>query len=146
MDARVTEARANYFPVLNNESSGAHLREIEHMEFPMGALGVYEIPNIFPIPGKNVSLPLGHHDFILSTTTAAQPLTQLFKIHAGVNVARADAGIAHDDERRAENEITLKMKQLYYGLLAAERRKQSRPGKSAWARPATASRRARCWS
>ena len=125
MDARVTEARANYFPVLNNESSGAHLREIEHMEFPMGALGVYEIPNIFPIPGKNVSLPLGHHDFILSTTTAAQPLTQLFKIHAGVNVARADAGIAHDDERRAENEITLKMKQLYYGLLAAERRKQA---------------------
>jgi multidrug efflux pump subunit AcrB/outer membrane protein TolC len=125
MDARVTEARANYFPVLSNESDGAHLRSIEHMEIPMGALGVYQIPSIFPIPGKDVSLPLGHHDFLLSTTTAAQPLTQYFKIHAGVNVARAEAGIAHDDERRANHEITLKMKQLYYGLLTAERRKQS---------------------
>jgi multidrug efflux pump subunit AcrB/outer membrane protein TolC len=125
MDARVTEARANYFPVLSNESDAAHLRSIEHMEIPMGALGVYQIPSIFPIPGKNVSLPLGHHDFLLSTTTAAQPLTQFFKIHAGVNVARAEAGIARDDERRANHEITLKMKQLYYGLLSAERRQQA---------------------
>ena len=125
MDARVTEARANYFPVLSNESDGAHLREHRTLEIPMGALGVYQIPNVFPIPGKNVSLPLGHHDFLLSTTTAAQPLTQYFKIHAGVNVAQAEAGIAHDDERRAEDEIALKMKQLYYGLLSAERRKQA---------------------
>jgi multidrug efflux pump subunit AcrB/outer membrane protein TolC len=125
MDAKVTEARANYFPVLSNESTGAHLRNIEHMEIPMGALGVYQIPGIFPIPGKNVSLPLGHHDFLLSTTTAAQPLSQYFKIHAGVSVARAEAGIAHSDEHRAENEITLKMKQLYFGLLSAERRKQA---------------------
>jgi multidrug efflux pump subunit AcrB/outer membrane protein TolC len=121
MDARVTEARSNYFPVLSNESTGAHLRNIEHMEVPMGSLGVYPVPG--PVPGANVSLPLGHHDFILSTTTAAQPLTQYLKIRAGVNVARAEAGIAHADEHRANDELTLKMKQLYYGILAAERRK-----------------------
>jgi multidrug efflux pump subunit AcrB/outer membrane protein TolC len=122
MDAKVTEARANYFPVLSNESDAAHLRNIEHMQVPMGALGVYPVG---PIPGTNVSLPLGHHSFLLSTTTAAQPLTQYFKIHAGVSVARADAGIAHSDEIRAGNEITLKMKQLYFGLLSAQRRKQA---------------------
>jgi multidrug efflux pump subunit AcrB/outer membrane protein TolC len=123
MRARVGEARANYFPVLSNQSDAAHLRNIEHMEIPMGALGVYPIPG--PVPGANASLPLGHHDFLLSTTTAAQPLTQYFKIHAGVNVAKADAGIAHDDAQRAQNEVALKMKQLYYGLLSAERRKQA---------------------
>ena len=123
MRAKVTEARSNYFPVLSNETAAAHLQEIEHMMIPMGALGVYPVPG--PVPGKNDSLPLGHHNFILSTTTAAQPLTQVFKIHAGVAVAQADAGIAHDDARRAENEVSLKMKQLYYGLLSAERRKQA---------------------
>jgi multidrug efflux pump subunit AcrB/outer membrane protein TolC len=123
MNAKVTEARANYFPVLSNQSDAAHLRDIEHMEIPMGALGVYTVPG--PIPGANASLPLGHHDFLLSTTTAAQPITQYFKIHAGVNVAKADAGIAQDDARRAENEVALKMKQLYYGLLSAERREQA---------------------
>jgi multidrug efflux pump subunit AcrB len=123
MQARVTEARANYFPVLSNESDAAHLRGIEHMEIPMGALGVSSL--IGPIPGTNVSLPLGHHDFLLSTTTAAQPITQYFKIHAGVNVAKADLGVARDDAHRAENEAALKMKELYYGLLSAELRKQA---------------------
>jgi outer membrane protein TolC len=123
MQARVTEARANYFPVLSNESDAAHLRGIEHMEIPMGALGVSSL--IGPIPGTNVSLPLGHHDFLLSTTTAAQPITQYFKIHAGVNVAKADLGVARDDAHRAENEVALKMKELYYGLLSAELRKQA---------------------
>jgi multidrug efflux pump subunit AcrB len=123
MHARVTEARANYFPVLSNESAAAHLNNIEHLLIPMGALGVY--PVIGPIPGANDSLPLGHHNFILSTTTAAQPITQYFKIHAGVNVAKADLGVARDDAHRAENEVALKMKELYYGLLSAERRKQA---------------------
>ena len=120
MDAKVTEARANYFPVLSNESAAAHLNEIEHIEIPMGALGVYPVPG--PVPGANASLPLGHHNFILSTTTAAQPITQYFKIHAGVAAAHADAGMARDDARRAEDEVALKMKELYYGLLSAERR------------------------
>jgi multidrug efflux pump subunit AcrB/outer membrane protein TolC len=123
MRARVTEARANYFPVLSNESDAAHLQNIEHMEIPMGALGVY--PVIGPIPGENGSLPLGHHNFIRSTTTAAQPLTQVFKIHAGVEVAKADAGVAQDDAHRAENEVALNVKKLYYGLLSAERREQA---------------------
>jgi outer membrane protein TolC len=49
----------------------------------------------------------------------------MFKIHAGVAVAHADAGIARDDARRAENEVALKMKQFYYGLLSAEQRQQA---------------------
>jgi outer membrane protein TolC len=123
MDARVGEARANYFPVLSNDSTAAHLDNIEHMLIPMGALGVYPIPG--PVPGQNDSLPLGHHNFILSTTTAAQPLTQFVKIHAGVSVAKADAGSARDDARRTEDEVALKTKQLYLNLLSAERRKQA---------------------
>ena len=123
MDAKVTEARANYFPVLSNDTEAAHLREIEHMEVPMGALGVYPVPG--PVPGRNASLPLGHHNFVLSTTTAAQPITQFYKIHAGVAVAHAEAGIARSDARRAEDEVALKMKELYYNLLSAERRKQA---------------------
>ncbi len=121
MDAKVTEARANYFPTLNNETNAAHLRDIEHLTIPMGALGVYSA--LGPIPGTNTSIPLGHHSFVLTTTTAAQPITQMFKIHAGVNVARADANLARSDVQRAEDEVALKMKDLYFNLLSAERRK-----------------------
>jgi multidrug efflux pump subunit AcrB/outer membrane protein TolC len=123
MEARVTQARANYFPVLSDESSAVHLGEMDRLVIPTGALGKY--PSAGPIPGKNVSITLGNQDFLLSTTTAAQPITQFFKIHAGVNVAQADAGIARNDARRAENEVALKVKQLYFGILSAERKKQA---------------------
>ncbi len=121
MNARVTQARANYLPVLNNESTAVHLGETDNLVIPAGALGTY--PSAGPIPGKNISITLGKQDFLLSQTMATQPLTQLFKIHAGVKAARADAEVAQDNARQAENEVALQMKQLYYKLLSAEQRK-----------------------
>ncbi|MFZ1087507.1 MAG: efflux RND transporter permease subunit [Terracidiphilus sp.] len=123
MNARVTEARANYFPVLSNESTAVHLGKTDNLVIPMGALGTY--PSDGPIPGKNISIKLGNQNFLLSQTMAAQPITQLFKIHAGVNAAKADAGIARDNARLAENEAALQMKEIYYKLLSAERRRQA---------------------
>jgi len=61
----------------------------------------------------------------LTTTGAAQPITQMFKIHAGASVARADAAAAHSDVLEAGNEIVLNVKTLYYHLLSAERRKHA---------------------
>ncbi len=123
MDARVTEARADYFPVLANESNAVHLGKMDSLVIPKGKLGTY--PSAGPIPGKSVSISLGNQDFLLSQSTLVQPVTQFFKIHAGVNAARADAGIAQANAHQAEDEVALKMKQLYYGLLAAELRKQA---------------------
>jgi len=123
MDARVTQARANYFPVLANQTNAVHLGEMDRLVIPMGALGVY--PTDGPVPGKNITIKLGNQDFLLSTTTAAQPITQMFRIHAGVSAAKADAGQARDDAQRARDEVALKVKQLYYALLSAQRRKQA---------------------
>jgi multidrug efflux pump subunit AcrB/outer membrane protein TolC len=123
MDAKVTQARADYFPVLANSTDAVHLGELENLVIPKGKLGTY--PSAGPIPGKDVSIKLGNQDFLLSQTTAAQPLTQFFKIHAGVGVARADANAARSDAQRAEDEVALKMKQLYWNLLSAQRRQQA---------------------
>jgi outer membrane protein TolC len=123
MQARVTEARANYFPVISNDSNAVHLGEMDNLVIPQGVLGTY--PSAGPIPGQSVSIKLGNQDFLLSTTVAAQPITQWFKIHDGVTVARSDAAIARDDAHRAEDEVALKVKQLYYGILSAERRHQA---------------------
>ena len=123
MQAKVTEARANYFPVVSTDTNAVHLGAMDRLVIPAGSLGAY--PSAGPVPGKDIALQLGKQDFLLSQTTAAQPITQWFKIHAGVRAARADAAMAGDDARRAENEVSLKMKQLYFGLLAAERRRQA---------------------
>jgi len=123
MNARVHEARASYFPVLSNDTTAVHIAEQQHLDIPQGALGVY--PGIGPIPGTGVSLAQGKPTFGLSTTTLSQPITQYFKIRAGVEVSRADAAGARADERRAGNEVAYKVKEVFYGILATERRRDA---------------------
>jgi multidrug efflux pump subunit AcrB/outer membrane protein TolC len=120
MDARIREARASYFPSLANDSSTMHISNQQRIEIPQGALGVY--PQTGPLPGSTVSLAQGNSNFLLSTTTLSQPITHYFRTHAEVNAARADAAGARADSRRAADEIAFKVKDLFYAILATERR------------------------
>ena len=82
-------------------------------------------PQIGPIPAAGVSLAQGKPNFGLSTTTLSQPITQYFKTRAGVDVSRADAAGARADMRRTENEVAFKVKEVFYGILATERRRDA---------------------
>jgi outer membrane protein TolC len=72
-----------------------------------------------------VSLDQGKQNFGLSMTTLSQPITQYFKIRAGVDVSRADAAGARSELRHTENEVAYKVKEVYYALLATERRRDA---------------------
>ena len=122
-DGRVTQARANYFPAVTNQSLTTRLNQTEFLEIPKGALGSYSATG--PLPGNNVSIELGKQEAFVTTTGAAQPITQMFKIHAGASAARADAAAAHSDVLQTDNEVALNVKTLYYHLLSAERRKHA---------------------
>ena len=123
MDARVHGARASYFPALANDSTAVHIANQQSINIPQGSLGVYS--GIGPIPAAGVSLAQGNPNFGLSTTTLSQPITQYFKIRAGVDVARADAAGARSDMRRTENEVAYKVKEVFYAILATERRRDA---------------------
>jgi outer membrane protein TolC len=122
-DARVIQARANYFPVITNQSATTRLDQSEFLTISKGALGAYGATG--PIPNNDVNIKVGKQDAFITTTVAAQPITQMFKIHAGVSVARADAASAHSDFLEARNEISLNVKTHFYQLLSAERRKHA---------------------
>jgi outer membrane protein TolC len=122
-DARVTQARSNYFPVVTNQSAVTHFNQSEFLAISKGALGSYGATG--PIPNNNVNIKAGKQDAFITTTVAAQPITQMFKIHAGVSVARADAASAHSDYQQARNEISLNVKTLFYQLLSTQRRKHA---------------------
>jgi len=97
-----------------------HISNQQRIEIPQGALGVY--PQTGPLPGSAVSLAQGNSNFLLSTTTLSQPITQYFRTHAVVNAARADAAGARADARHTADEIAFKVKDLFYAILATERR------------------------
>ena len=72
-----------------------------------------------------MSLAQGKANFLLSTTTLSQPITQYFKNRAGVDVARADAAGARADARRTADEIAFKVKEVFYAILTTERRRDA---------------------
>ena len=119
-NAKLTQARVDYFPAVTNQTNAMHLGEKENLTIPKGALGTY--PSDGTIPGNDVTIQLGKQNLLLSTTTAVQPLTQLFKVHAGVSAARADTAIARANAQQAEDEIALNVKKIYYNLLGIEQR------------------------
>jgi outer membrane protein TolC len=123
MDARVREARANYFPSLANDSTAVHIANQQQIQIAQGALGIY--PQIGPLPSAGVSIAQGNPNFLLSTTTVSQPLTQFFKTRAGVDVSRADAAGARSSMRSVENEIAYKVKEVFYGILTTQRRRDA---------------------
>ena len=122
-DARVVQARADYFPVATNQTDAIHASQTDSMTIPRGILGSY--PGTGPLPGSDVKIPLSEQNWVMSQTTVAQPLTQMFKIHAGVSAAEAEARMAHADLERAQNEVSLNVKKLYYGLLSTQERKHA---------------------
>jgi multidrug efflux pump subunit AcrB/outer membrane protein TolC len=122
-DAKVVQARANYFPTAKNETNALHTGETEFLTIKEGVLGTYNSTG--PLPGKDVRIQLGKQDFVVSQTTVAQPVTQMFKIHAGATAAEAEVRMAHNDLDRARNEVSLSIKELYYRLLSAQQRKHA---------------------
>jgi multidrug efflux pump subunit AcrB/outer membrane protein TolC len=122
-DAKVVQARANYFPTAKNETNALHTGETEFLTIKQGALGSYNTTG--PLPGKDVKIQLGKQDFLVTQTTLAQPFTQMFKIQAGFSAAQAEARMAHEELERARNEVSLNVKKLYYGLLSTQQRKRA---------------------
>jgi outer membrane protein TolC len=49
----------------------------------------------------------------------------MFKIHSGFSASEAQARMAHDDLDSTRNEVSLKVKSLYYSLLSTQERKRA---------------------
>jgi outer membrane protein TolC len=116
-------ARSAYFPHIKNESSILHVTELAGVEVPAGAFGVHSATG--PIPGQNLFLDQGALTSYTSGTGLAQPLTQMFKIRESNRAALADINTARIQVDQAEDEIALKVRQLYYGILIAQLNQQA---------------------
>jgi outer membrane protein TolC len=110
-------ARSSYFPVLRNESTFLHLTDTQFIQIPSGGLGVFGTNFIPPQP---LILSQGGLNLTTSGTGLVQPLTPLLKIRAGNDIARAELDATRGKARSAQNDIALKVRQLYYKILVAQ--------------------------
>jgi len=125
------EARSSYFPELKNHSSFQAVTALESLYIPAGAFGVF--PNAGLIPNQNVQINQGSGTLTTSGTTLVQPLTQLIRIHQQNRIAGAEVAATRDDVKKAENEVAVKVHQLYFGILEAHLVKRAADQETAYA-------------
>ncbi|MGQ9633683.1 MAG: efflux RND transporter permease subunit [Bryobacteraceae bacterium] len=113
--ARQTTARANYFPQVASEGLLTRLSSEQRIELPRGSLGVF--PSLGPLPQQDLTVLQGLNALQLVRTSVNQPLTQWIRIRAGERVAAQDVKIAGEELRKARNEVALKVREAFYGLL-----------------------------
>ena len=110
-------ARSAYFPTLKNDSMFVHVTDTQFVEIPLGAFAVV---GGTAIPSQSLILNQGGKTFETVGTGLVQPLTQLFKIKTGNDVARAGVEASRGKARSVENEVALKVRQLYYKILVVQ--------------------------
>jgi outer membrane protein TolC len=116
-------ARSNYYPHISNESKISHITDLAGVEIPAGAFGNH--PDTGLIPAQNLFLDQGANTSYTSGTGLAQPVTQMFKIRESNRAAAADIKSARAQANQTQNEIALKVRQLYYGVLIAQLKQQA---------------------
>lgn len=111
-------ARADYFPQLSMDATWLKRNDQPFMTIPTGSLGT--VPGLGPFPTQDATLGQGKTHLFYQNITLSQPLTQLFKIHHGNEVASAEERVAKAELRKMETEIAYLTRQTYYGLLIAQ--------------------------
>src|SRR5437899_1108035 len=110
-------ARSAYFPLVRNDSALAHVTDTQFIAIPAGGLGIVAGS---PIPPQPFIINQGGQTFLTSGTGLVQPLTQLFKVKAGNDAARAELDETRGKARGVQRNIALKGHQLYYKILIAQ--------------------------
>jgi outer membrane protein TolC len=115
-------AKSDYFPRVRNDTTLVHLSDTQLVEVPAGGLGVV---GVTPVPSETIILNQGGVSAATNGTGIVQPLTQLFKVKAANDVARAEAEAARHVARGREDETALRVHQIYYRILIAEVRRRA---------------------
>jgi outer membrane protein TolC len=115
-------ARSAYFPLLRNDSALAHLTDTQFIGIPAGSLGTV---GGTPIPVQSTILNQGGLTIVTSGTSLTQPLSELWKVKSANDVAAAEIKGTRGKARQTENEVALRVHQLYYRILVLQSHKDA---------------------
>ena len=120
-------ARSAYLPSIRNESRIMKVTDTQFIEIARGSLGTIAAT---PVPEASDVISQGGRTFVTSGTGLVQPLSQLFtRIKPENDAARAEVSASRADAQGIQNEVALKVRQVYYQLLIAQLRSNAAAAK-----------------
>jgi outer membrane protein TolC len=99
-----------------------HVTHTQLIEIPVGGLAV--VGNQ-PVPAQRLILNQGGLNTVSNGTGVVQPLTQLFRVKAANDVARAEVEATRGKARGVEHTTALRVRQVYYRMLIADVRRHA---------------------
>ena len=110
-------ARSEYLPTIRNVSEAVRLTDTQFIGIPAGSLGGV---GGSPIPASPLTINQGARTYVTSGTTLTQPVTQLLtRVKPANAAAEADLIASRADAQEIQNEIALKVHEIYYQILIA---------------------------
>lgn len=124
-------AKASYFPEIKNESNFLHTTAQQNVEIPRGAFG--SVPNGGLVPSRDILIDQGNQTFVTSGTSLAQPLTQLIRIRQANRIAASEIATSRDELKKSENEVAVRVHELYFAILVTRLQKRAADQETAYA-------------
>jgi len=124
--SKVRESRIKAYPAIIANSSYQYNENLGVLTIPQGSLGSLPLNQLITIqmPPEDLTFELSKHDNYNAGVTLYQPVTQLGKIMAGVNVSKTDVHIALQEEIKASLQLQQAVEKLYYGLLINQKQQE----------------------
>ncbi len=107
-------SKSEYFPSIRNDSNFLHVTDTQLIEIHAGGLGTVAGSLVPPV---NSIINQGGRDLTTSGTQLTQPLTTLLKIRHANDMAQADLKASRSSAQQTENDVALKVHELYYKIL-----------------------------
>lgn len=124
--AKLQEDAIKQYPAVSVSSAYQYNQNLGALNIPAGSFGSLPLGGTnISFPGEDKSFVLGKHNNFNAGVTVYQPLTQLGKIKAGMEVSRTDVQIAAQESRKAALQIRQAVEKLYYGLLINQQQQLS---------------------
>ena len=122
---KVNEDRVKYFPSVILGGAYLYNENVPALEVSRGAFGELPLGEMgIPMPPTDKAFELGNHDFVGAGALLYQPISQIPKIKAGVDVSKTDLQIARTEKTKATLQIRQTAEKIYFGLLILQKQKE----------------------
>ena len=117
-EADVATARSNRMPKFSLDAEASQLLRPVSVNFAEGTFGTY--PGVGPIPSTDTKITTPQQPSFFLSASAAQPLTQLFRLNLNVQLSGKGRELEREAIRATRVSLVNDVKRLYYAILQSE--------------------------
>lgn len=122
---KVKEDRVKFFPSVILGGAYQYNDHVPALNVSRGTFGELPLGGInIPLPATDKTFELGSHDLYGAGAILYQPISQIPKIKAGVDISNTELQIVKIEQIKATMQIKQTAEKLYFGLLILQKQKE----------------------